>query len=373
MLMKIESFPESRRRYLKKYLHALVTMTDASSLSAHDAEMGPGLSKPARSTHRGRMKWLLSMAIAISCGAWGQQYDSYPERPVRVVVPFAPGGAIDITARLLADSLSRNLGKQFVVDNRPGAGGTIACGLVAKSRADGYTLLAVGVDFTMTPSLYQNLPYDPNRSFSPVSLVSESPFLLVVHPSLTVSSVSELVALARAKPGALNFASGGQGSSLHIALELFKLLARVDFVHVPYKGGGPALSAAVAGQVHGMFANSVSAVPHVRSGKLRALAVTSVKRSETFPELPSVSESGVRGYEITAWHAWLAPAGTPSAIVTRVSGELAKTVRSADVSSRLAADGGNPIGGSPEQLRRHLAVDLAKYSKVIKAGRIRIE
>jgi tripartite-type tricarboxylate transporter receptor subunit TctC len=313
------------------------------------------------------------MAIAISGSAWGQQYDSYPERPVRVVVPFAPGGAIDILARLLADSLSRNLGKHFIVDNRPGAGGTMAYGLVAKARADGYTLLAVGVDFTMTPSLYQSLPYDPVRSFSPVSLVSESPFLLVVHPSATVNSVNELVELARAKPGALNFASGGQGSSLHVALELFKLLARVDIVHVPYKGGGPALSAAVAGEVHGTFANSVSALPHVRSGKLRAIAVTSANRSGTFPELPSVSESGVRGYEITAWHAWLAPAGTSSAAVARVSSELAKAVRSAEVSSRLVPDGGNPIGGGPEQLRRHLAVELAKFSKVIKAGGIRIE
>jgi tripartite-type tricarboxylate transporter receptor subunit TctC len=313
------------------------------------------------------------MAIAISGSAWGQQYDSYPERPVRVVVPFAPGGAIDILARLLADSLSRNLGKHFIVDNRPGAGGTMAYGLVAKARADGYTLLAVGVDFTMTPSLYQSLPYDPVRSFSPVSLVSESPFLLVVHPSAPVNSVNELVELAKAKPGALNFASGGQGSSLHVALELFKLLARVDIVHVPYKGGGPALSAAVAGEVHGTFANSVSALPHVRSGKLRAIAVTSANRSGTFPELPSVSESGVRGYEITAWHAWLAPAGTSSAAVTRVSSELAKAVRSADVSSRLVADGGTPIGGGPQQLRSHLAVELAKFSKAIKAGGIRIE
>lgn len=317
--------------------------------------------------------WLLSVAMAISSTAWGQQYDSYPERPVRVVVPFAAGGAIDILARLLADSLSRNLGKQFVVDNRPGAGGTMAYGLVAKARADGYTLLAVGVDFTMTPSLYQGLPYDPVRSFSPVSLVSESPFLLVVHPSATVNAVSELVELARAKPGALNFASGGQGSSLHVALELFKLLARVDIVHVPYKGGGPALSAAVAGEVHGTFANSVSALPHVRSGKLRAIAVTSAKRSAALPELPSVAESGVRGYEITAWHAWLAPAGTPSAVSTRVSSELAKAIRSADVANRLAADASNAIGGSPEHLRAHLAVELAKFSKVIKAGGIRIE
>lgn len=319
------------------------------------------------------MKWLLSMVVAISCAAWGGQYDGYPERPVRVVVPYAPGGAIDISARLLGDSLSRNLGRQFVVDNRPGAGGTIAYGLVAKSRADGYTLLAIGVDFTMTPSLYQNLPYDPLRSFSPVSLVSESPFLLVVHPSSAVNSVNELVELAKAKPGSLNFASGGQGSSLHVALELFKLLARVDIVHVPYKGGGPALSAAVAGQVHGMFANSVSALPHVRSGKLRAIAVTSGTRSEAFPELPTVSASGVPGYEIAAWHAWLAPAGTPSAIVARLSEALAKAIRSADVSNRLEADAGKPLGSSPDELRRHLSNELAKFSKVIKAGGIRIE
>jgi tripartite-type tricarboxylate transporter receptor subunit TctC len=319
------------------------------------------------------VQWIVSVTIALSGSAWGQPHDGYPERPVRVVVPFAPGGATDILARVLADGLSRHLGKPFVVDNRPGAGGTTAYGLVAKSRADGHTLLAVGVDFTMTPSLYQGLPYDPLRSFAPVSLVSESPFLLLVHPATAVYTVSDLVELARAKPGALNFASGGQGSSLHVALELFKLMAGVEVVHVPYKGGGPALTAAVAGEVHGTFANSLSALPHVRSGKLRALAVTGASRSAIFPELPSVSESGVRGYEITAWHAWLAPAGTPSAIVARVSSELAKAVRAPEVASRLAVDGGNPIGGSPEQLRGHLARELAKFSKVIKAGGIRIE
>jgi tripartite-type tricarboxylate transporter receptor subunit TctC len=316
------------------------------------------------------MKWLLTLAIAISCSAWGQQY---PEKPVRVVVPYAPGGAVDIMARLLADSLSRNLGKPFIVDNRPGAGGTIAYALVAKSRADGYTLLAVGVDFTMTPSLYSNLSYDPVKSFTPVSLVSESPYMLLVHPSVAANSVKELVELAKSKPGALNFGSGGQGSSLHVALELFKLMARVDLVHVPYKGGGPALSAVVAGQLQGMFANSLSALPHVRSGRLRALAVTSAKRSDSFADVPTVAESGVPGYEITAWYAWLAPAGTPAAIVTRVSSELAKAAGSPEISGKLASDGGKAVGSSPAQLRRHLASELEKYSKVIKARGIRIE
>jgi tripartite-type tricarboxylate transporter receptor subunit TctC len=324
-------------------------------------------------SHRFGVKLLLWLAITVAGSVCAQPYDAYPERPVRVVVPYAPGGAIDISARLLADSLSRSLGRQFVVDNRPGAGGTIAYGLVAKARADGYTLLAIGVDFTMTPSLYANLPYDPLRSFSPLSLVSESPFLLVVHPSAAVTSVNQLIDLARAKPGALNFASGGQGSSLHVALELFKLLARVNIVHVPYKGGGPALSAAVAGQVHGMFANSVSALPHVRSGKLSAIAVTSGRRSEALSELPTVAESGVPGYEITAWHAWLAPAGTPSSVVARLSGALARAIRSADASSRLEADAGKALGSSPDELRRHLRNELAKFSKVIEAGRIRIE
>lgn len=317
-------------------------------------------------------KLIIGFALA-SCLLAPAAAQRYPSKPVKVVVPLAPGGATDIQARIFSQKLSERLGQPFLVDNRPGAGGTISYAFVARSPADGYTLLAVASDFTMTPWMYSNLSYDPVKDFAPVSRPAESPFLLVVHPSTGVNSVKELIDLARAKPGVLNFASGGQGSSLHVALELFKFLAAVNIVHVPYKGGGPALAETVAGHVDGTFSNIVTSVPQVRAGKLRALASTGPARASILPDLPTMVEAGVPGYVTTGWHGWLAPGATPEAIVHLVSSELAKVVELPEVAKQIIAEGGRPLGGTPEDFRQYLGQDLARWSTVIRKANIRVE
>ena len=297
----------------------------------------------------------------------------YPAKPVRVVVPYPPGGAVDIQTRLFSQKLSETLGRPFVVDNRAGAAGTIASALVAQAAPDGYTLLAVPSDFAITPALYKNLGFDPIGDFAPISLLTEAPFLLAVHPSVAVHSTKDLIELARSRPGILNFASGGQGTSLHLALELFKLMAKVNIVHVTYKGGGPAVAGTVAAEVNGIFSNIIASISFAKSGKLRALAVTSAQRSSTFPDLPTVSESGLPGYVTTSWSGWLAPRGTPVRILNRMSSELEKMVKSRDIAGRIVADGATPVGSSPEKFRQLVAVEIQKFQTVVTAGGLRIE
>jgi tripartite-type tricarboxylate transporter receptor subunit TctC len=292
--------------------------------------------------------------------------ESYPARPVRIVIGLAPGGGTDIQARLFAQKLSENFGRPFVVENRAGAGGTIAYAQIAKSPPDGYTLLGVTSGYTITPAVYDKLPYDPVNDFAPISLVAQAPFLLLTHPSLPVRSVKELVALAKAKPGMLDSASAGHGSSTHMAFELFKALARVNITHIPYKGTGPALIDAMAGQVHMLFGNVLSSLAHVKSGRLRALAVTTARRSVVLPDLPTIAEAGVPGYENSTWFGVLAPAGTPAAVVGKLNAELVKTSRSPDIVERLAPDGGEPVGSTPEQFGRHLVSEIARWRKVVK-------
>jgi len=318
---------------------------------------------------------VLATAAAVSpCAASAQgAAESFPAKPVRVIVGLAPGGGTDIQTRLLTQKLSSNLGRSFIVENRTGAGGTVAYALVAKSPADGYTLLGVASGYSITPAVYPTLTYDPIKDFAPISLVIQAPILLMTHPSLPVKSTRELVALAKRKPGTLDSASAGHGTSNHMALELFNLLAGVKITHVPYKGTGPALIDAMAGQVHMIFGNILSSLQYVRQGRLKALAVTSVTRSKAVPELPTVAESGVPGYETTTWHGWLAPAGTPAAIVNRMSAELAKAVKAPDVQGHLAGDGGEPIGSNPEQFAQHLAAEIARWRKVVKASGMRVE
>lgn len=315
-----------------------------------------------------------AVALFSACTVFAQgPADTYPAKPVRVIVGLAPGGGTDIQARLLAQRLSANLNRSFIVDNRTGAGGTVAYALVAKSPADGYTLLAVASGYSITPAVYSKLPYDPIKDFAPISLVVQAPILLMTHPSLPVKSTRELVALAKARPGVLNSASAGYGTSNHLALELFNLLAGTRITHVPYKGTGPALIDAMAGQVHVIFGNILSSLQYVRQGRLKALAVTSVTRSKAVPELPTVAESGVPGYETTTWHGWLAPAGTPAAIVNRMSAELAKAVKAPDVQGHLAGDGGEPIGSNPEQFAQHLAAEIARWRKVVTDAGISVQ
>ena len=299
--------------------------------------------------------------------------ESYPVKPVRVVVGLAPGGATDIQTRLFAQKLSDNLGRPFVVENRTGAGGTVAYAFVAKSAPDGYTLLGVAGGYTITPVVYSKLSFDPVKDFAPISLLAQAPFLLLTHPSLPVKSVKDLLALARAKPGALDCASAGHGTSTHMAFELFKALSGVKITHVPYKGTGQSLVDAMSGQVHMLFGNVLSSLPHVKAGRLRALGVTTAKRSVVLPDLATIAESGVPGYENSTWHGWLAPAGTPPAILNRLNAELVRSTRSPDVVDRLAPDGGEPVGSTPEQFGRHISAELERWGKLVKETGIRFE
>jgi tripartite-type tricarboxylate transporter receptor subunit TctC len=301
------------------------------------------------------------------------QADSYPAKPVRLVVGLAPGGGTDIQARLFAQKLTETMGRPFVVENRAGAGGTIAYALVAKSAPDGYTLMGVSSGYTITPSIYSRLTYDPLKDFTPVSLLVQAPFLLLVHPSLPVKSVKELLALAKAKPGALDAASAGQGSSTHMAFELFKTLTHAKITHIPYKGTGPALVDAIAGQVHMLFGNVLSTLAHVRGGRLRALGVTTAKRSKVLPDLPTLDEAGVRGYENSTWFGVIVPAGTPAAIVGRLNAELNKASQAPEIVERIAPDGGEPVGTTPEQFAAHIAREIARWRKVVQDAGIRIE
>ena len=312
---------------------------------------------------------LLSPGAVFAQGAG----DAYPAKPVRVVVGLAPGGGTDIQARLFAQKLTEGFNRPFVVENRPGAGGTLAYAQVAKSLPDGHTLLGVTSGYTITPTVYAKLPYDPIKDFAPIALVSQAPFLLVVHPSLPLKSVSDLLALARKNPGRLDCASAGRGSSTHMAFELFRTLSGVTITHVPYKGTAPALVDVMAGQVHMLFGNILSTLSHVNSGRLRALAVTTARRSGALPELPTIAESGVPGYENSTWHGWLAPAGTPPAILHRLNAELVKSARAPDVAARLEPDGGEAVGSTPEAFAQHIAMEIARWRKVVRDAGVRVE
>jgi tripartite-type tricarboxylate transporter receptor subunit TctC len=297
----------------------------------------------------------------------------YPAKPVRMVVGLAPGGATDIMARAIAPRLSERLGRQFVVENRSGAGGTTAAALVAKSPPDGYTLLTVSASYSISPALYPALPYDSLKDLAPISRIAESPFLLVAHPSLPVKNVKELISLARAKPGVLNFASAGNGSSGHLTAELFKSMAAIPVTHVPYKGAGPALIDVLAGQVHYMFANILSSLPYVKSGRVKGLAVTSAKRSPIVPEIPTVDESGVKGYQVTSWYGVLAPAGTPQPIIDKLNTDINAVMKSSEVQTWLARDGAVPVAATPDQFAQHIATEIARWRKVVKEARIQAE
>jgi tripartite-type tricarboxylate transporter receptor subunit TctC len=294
-------------------------------------------------------------------------------KPVRFVVGQAPGGAADLVTRTLTAKLSEIIGQSMIVDNRTGAAGAIGAGFVAKSAPDGYTLLAVTSGYTIYPSLYANLPFDPIKDLAPIILLAEAPFLLVVHPSLPVRSVKDLVALGKAKPDALNYASGGTGSSGHLAGVLLQSATGIQMVHVPHKGAGPAMTDTIAGQVQLTFASIISSQQHVRSTRLRALAVTSAKRSAALPDLPTVAESGVRDYATTSWYGVLAPAGTRTSVIQRMNSELNKVIALPDVRQKLAADGAEPTGGSPEVFQKHIVTEIAKWRRVITAAGIKIE
>ena len=299
---------------------------------------------------------------------------AYPTKPVRIVVPFPAAGTTDFLARAVAHKLSEAWGQQVIVDNRPGAGGNIGSELVAKSAPDGYTLLmgTVGTH-AINPSLYAKMPYDHVKDFTPVILVAGVPNVLVVHPSLPASSVQELIAYAKANPGKLNFASSGNGTSIHLSGELFKAMTGVQMAHVPYKGSAPALTDLVGGQVQLMFDNLPSSLAFIKAGQLRALAVTSASRSPTLPDLPTLAESGLPGFEASSWFGLLAPAGTPKDIVAKIHTAVAAWLASNDAKEKLVVQGAIAAGGSPDAFAQHIAAETAKWAKVVKASGARVD
>jgi len=316
---------------------------------------------------------VLSLVVVLQSPLAGAQA-GYPNHPIRLVVPFPAGGTTDILARAVAQRMSETLGQQVVVDNRPGAGGNIGSELVAKSAPDGYTLLmgTVGTH-AINPSLYSKMPYDHVKDFTPVILVAGVPNVLVVNPDLPVKTVAELIAYGKANPGKLNFASSGSGTSIHLSGELFKTLTGVQMTHVPYKGSSPALTDLMGGQVQLMFDNLPSSLGFIKAGKLRALAVTSAARSTALPDVPTVAESGLPGFEASSWFGVLAPAGTPRDIVTRINAEVAKWLASPEAREKLASQGAIAAGGSPEDFVRHIGAETTKWAKVVKESGAKVE
>ncbi len=304
---------------------------------------------------------------ALAFAAASAAAQTYPAKPLRIISPFAAGGGVDFTARVVGQKLTEALGQTTVVDNRAGAAGVIGTELAARAAPDGYTLLLGSAGpMTILPAMGAKLPYDPIKDFAPVTLVTSLPYVLVVHPSLPVRNVKELLALARAKPGQLNFGSPGNGTTTHLATELLKMLAKVDAVHIPYKGVAPAVTDLLAGQVQFMSGDLSTMMPLVKSGRLRALGVTSAKRSSVVPELPTIAESGVPGFEASGWFGILVPAATPQEIVTRLNGAIVKGIATADTREKLASLGGDVVGGTPAEFAAYMREELAKWSKVIK-------
>ena len=313
----------------------------------------------------------IALCMALAAAHAGAQ--SYPVKPVRVIVPFPPGAGADITTRLIAPRLSEGLGQQLVVENRAGAAGNIGAEVVARAAPDGYTLLTAPASLAISQTLYKKLPFDLVRDFQPVAMLASVPFILVVHPSLPAKTVKELVALAKSRPGEINYASTGSGSSPHLTAEMLKMQARIDVVHVPYKGTPLAVTDLLSGQVSFMFANALSVLPQVSAGRLRALAITSAKRSATTPQLPTMIESGLPGFESGTWYALLAPAGTPREVVARLSGEVARLTRNADLRDKLAAQGAEALTMAPEQTAAYIKSEIAKWAKVVRASGATVE
>jgi tripartite-type tricarboxylate transporter receptor subunit TctC len=335
---------------------------------------------PTRKTSK-LMQWsLVACAAAILCAshapvhAQADPAQAYPAKPMRLVVPFVPGGSTDIIARILAQKLSEAWNQQMIVDNRPGAGGTIGVDYVAKAPADGYTLIFGHVGtFGFGPSLYPKLPYDPVRDFAPVILFAMVPNMLVTHPSLPAKTVKELIALAKARPGQLNYASSGAGSASHLAVEYFKLLSKTDITPIAYRGTGPMTISLISGETSLTITGVPPLYPHVQAGRMRGIAVASTKRLKLMPELPTIAEAGVPGYESTTWFGPLAPAKTPREIVAKLNAELVKVLQQPDVSKRFSAEGIEALGSTPEQFTAYIKTEIERWARVVKEANIRLE
>jgi tripartite-type tricarboxylate transporter receptor subunit TctC len=313
---------------------------------------------------------LIAASLLPQAGAYAADY---PTKPIRMIVPFAPGGGTDIIGRLVAQELGQAWGQPVVVDNRGGGGGTIGIHLGAKAAPDGYTMTMCSLGISYAPALYDKLPYDPVKDFAPISLVATQPFVYVVLPTLNVNSMKELIALAKAKPGHIRYGSGGAGGSSHLGTELLRTMTGIDIAHVPYKGTGPALTAMLSGEIQMQLIGISSVVPHMKSGRMRALAVSGAKRSAAAPDVPTVAESGVPGYVFDVWYGMLFPAGTPRAIVAKANAEINRALSSPALAQRFSAAGVEPAGTTPDAFARMLHTEIAKWRKVVAQANIRIE
>ncbi|AQV94335.1 MFS transporter [Cupriavidus necator] len=323
----------------------------------------------------GRRAWLAGMlttaaAIALPSGA---SAETWPARPIQLLIPYPPGGSADLLARPVAAKLQERLGQPVVLDYRPGAGGTIASQALARARPDGYTLIMVLAAHAINASLYPKLPYDTRKDFAPVSLVANLPMILAGSPSLQATNVKELIAEARAAPGKLTFGSAGNGNTGHLAGELFDSVAGIKMTHVPYKGSAQVVTAMLSGEVQLTFDSISTTLPHVKSGKLRALAVTGSQRAAVAPDVPTLAEAGVPGISITGWYAVLAPAGTPQSVIDRLSTEIATVLRQPDLKANLATNGYEPVGSTPAALRTHIDAEIKRWSKVVKDSGAQIQ
>ena len=321
-----------------------------------------------------RLCWLMTVMLGLLLAAGAvQAQQKYPSRPIRLIVPFPPGGAVDVIGRIVVTGLPERLGQQVVVDNRGGANAIIGTELAARAAPDGYTLLIVPAGHAITPSVTRKLPYDSVKSFASIGLIGNGAYVLVINPSLPAKTVSEFVALAKARPGQLNYASTGHGNATHLAAELFKVLAGIDMVGVNYKGGGPALTDLIGGQISAFFAGVASGSAQIKSGKVRALGVTTARRTAALPDVPTIAEAGVPGYEVDGWYGLLAPAATPPDVIARLNRDLAALLSSADMKERLLAAGIDASASTPAEFRDRIVRDIARWSEVVKKARIAVE
>jgi tripartite-type tricarboxylate transporter receptor subunit TctC len=310
----------------------------------------------------GYLLWALATASAIA--------QPYPSRPIRLVIPFSPGGATDVPGRLITQKLAESFGQQFIVDNRPGAGSAIGSEIVARAQPDGYTLLLTGTPFAVIPALYPKLAFDPAKDFAPVMQVALAPNVLVVHPSLPVRSVKELIALAQAQPGRINYASGGTGGAQHLFASLFMSMAKIELTHIPYKGSGPATADLLGGHVKVGLPGISIAIPHAKAGRMVPLAVTSARRAPQIPEVPTIDESGVAGYDAAVWFGMFAPKGTPATIIRRLHDEVVRVIRLPDVENGYLASGNLAVTSTPEEFGAFIRADIAKWGRVVREAKI---
>jgi len=311
---------------------------------------------------------ILALIFAATASA-----QSFPTKPIKIIVPFPAGGTVDFFARVISTKLSDALGQSVLVENRAGAGGNIAAEAVAKAAPDGYTLLMGSEIIAINTSLYSKIGYDPVKDLAPITLVGTVPNILIVHPGLPVNSVNDLIALAKKTPGKISFASTGQGTSTHLSSELFKLMANIDMLHIPYKGGPPAIADLISGQVNMMFINMPTGITHVRSGKAKIIAVSSIKRVSQLPDVPTVDQAGVKGFETSAWSGLYAPAGTPADIINRLNAEVVKILKQPSVREQLMAQGAEPVGDTPEEFSRFTLAEISKWAKIIKISGAKVD